>query len=181
MITRRATQRTIAGLALGLALPVLTGCGLEAMDETSKEQAQVQAADHRIGDVRIRNAFLTTIPGASGDTTYLVVTLLNSGKTADTFTGVTTPIGTGELSDGPVALPPGVVVQVSDPEINSTASTLIISGEPTRVGTTVDVQFSFGSAGTTPTIAVPVVAPGLNLIPKQVIPTTQEVPATPIV
>jgi hypothetical protein len=181
VIARRVTQRTIAGLALALALPVLTGCGLEAMDETSKEHAQVQAADHRIGAVRIRNAFLTTIPGAGGGTTYLVVTLVNNSKTPDTFTGITTSIGTGELSDGPVTLPPGVVVQVSDPQINPTASTLVVSGESTTVGTTVDVQFTFGAAGTTPSIPVPVVEPGLTLTPKQVVPTNQEIPPTPIV
>lgn len=185
MIARRVTQRTIAAGALALALPVLTGCGMEATDETQKEHSQVQAADNRIGDIRIRNAFLTTLPdatGASSGQTYLVVTLVNIGSVADTFSGVTTSIGTPTLQNGPVALPPGVLVQVSDPEINPNAPTLTITGgTPPVVGNTEPVQFNFATAGTTQTIQVPVVDPGGSLSPTQVIPTVQATFATPIV
>jgi hypothetical protein len=185
VIPRRATQRTVAALALGLALPVLTGCGLEAMDETSKEHSQVQAADHRIGAVRIRNAYLTSfpeqVPGGQPPTTYLVVTLVNNAKTPDTFTGVTTSLGTAELSGGPVTLPPGVVVQISDPLIDSSAPTLIVNGKPPALGTTAGVTFSFSAAGTTASIPVPVVEPTQTLTPTQAVPTDQEIPATPIV
>lgn len=188
MIARRATQRTVAATALALALPVLAGCGMEAKDETQKEHSSVQAADNYIGAIKIRDAFLTTLPipntatGAPGGTqTFLVVTLVNDGKDPDFFTGVTTSLGTATLS-GAIKLPPGVVVQISDPEIDATAPTLVVeTGTPPVVGATEPVSFTFTDAGTTADLQVPVVDPGESLNPTQVIPTTQATVATPIV
>jgi hypothetical protein len=182
VIARRATQRTVAAAALALALPVLTGCGLEAKDETQKEHTEVQAASNHIGGIRIRNAFITGTDAATltGGTTYLVVTLVNDGTKPDTFNGVTTSLGTATLSGGPVTLPPGVVVEISDPQIDPTDPTLTVDGTPT-VGTTVPVQFSFAVAGTTSALAVPVVNGTEGLAPTQVIPTTQATVPTPIV
>ena len=186
MIAGRATQRVVAGLALGLALPVLAGCGFDSKDETAIEHSQVQTADNHIGAIRIRNAYLTSITDAGQPTTgatqsYLVVTLINEGKTSDTFTGITTSLGTAALSAGPITLPPGVVVEISDPQIDPSAPTLAVTGSNPTVGTAVGVQFSFAAAGTTPTIQVPVVTPGEGLSPIQVIPTTQATVGTPIV
>lgn len=192
MIAGRARQRIVAGLALGLAVPVLVGCGFDSKDETSHERSQVQTADNQIGAIRIRNAFLTTPsadPTATSGTsaagapsgTYLVVTLINEGTKPDTFTGITTSLGTAAFSAGPVTLPPGVVVEVSDPQIDATDPSLLVTGTAATVGTTVGVQFSFAAAGTSPTIAVPVVSPGGGLSPLQVIPTDQATPQTPIV
>jgi hypothetical protein len=184
VIARRATQRTVAAGALALALPVLVGCGMEAKDETSKEHTQVQAASNHIGAIKIRNAFLTTLPptdSLSAGTTYLVVTLVNDGKTADTFTGVTTSLGTATLQGGSVTLPPGVVVAISDPQLDPGADTLAIAGAAPTVGTTEPVAFSFATAGTTADLDVPVVDPDESLTPDQVIPTTQATVATPIV
>lgn len=185
MIARRATQRTVAAGALALALPVLAGCGMEAKDETSKEHSQIQAASEHIGAIKIRNAFLTTLPGggsAGAGKTYLVVTLVNDGKTADQLTGVTTSLGDATLQGGSVTLPPTVVVSISDPQIDPQAKTATIAAAtaPT-VGTMAQVEFSFANAGTTGEIDVPVVAPGGSLTPIQVIPTTQATFATPIV
>jgi hypothetical protein len=184
VISRRVTQRTIAAGALALALPVLAGCGIDSKDETQKEHSQVQAADDQIGDIQIRDAFLTTPlgpNGIAGNRTYLVVTLVNNGSTPDTFTGVTTALGTATLSSPSVTLPPGVVVQISDPQINPTAPTLVVSGTTPIVGNVEPMQFSFATAGTTPDIDVPVVNPGGNLQPTQVVPTIQATFATPIV
>jgi hypothetical protein len=179
VIARRATKRTVAATALALALPVLAGCGMEAKDETQKEHSQVQAADNYIGAIKIRDAFLTTLP--STGTTYLVVTLVNDGKDPDFFTGVTTSLGTTTLS-GAVKLPPGVVVQVSDPDIDATAPTLVVDAVSAPVvGTTEPVSFTFTRAGTTRSLQVPVVDPGGSLSPVQVIPTTQATVTTPIV
>lgn len=185
MIARRATQRSIAAGALALVLPVLAGCGMEAKDETSKEHTQIQAASNHIGAIKIRNAFLTTLPSATSvdsGTTYLVVTLVNDGRTPDALTGVTTPLGTATLQGGPVTLPPGVVVSISDPELDPSATTLAVTtATAPTVGTTEPVSFSFATAGTTENLDVPVVAPGGSLSPDQVIPTTQATVATPIV
>lgn len=193
MIARPASRATVLA-ALALATPVLAGCGIEAKDETSKEHATIQAASDHIGAIRIRNAFITSIPGAgqvtkSGATrSYLVVTLINNGTTADTFTGVSTSLGAAVLTPASgattgksgVTLPPGVVVQISDPAINPTAPTLVITGSSAAVGTTQQVTFSFANAGTTGPISVPVVDPGGSLSPTRVIPTTQITPTPPI-
>lgn len=182
MIARRVTQRAVAGAALAVLLPILAGCGIDASDQTSNARPQVQAADHTIGAVRIRDAYITTLPDATGaNTNYLVVTLVNDGRSSDTFTGISTSLGTGTFSKGPVTLPKGVVVQLSDPEIDPTAPTLTVSGATPTVGTTVGVKFSFADAGTTGTIPVPIVTPGANLNPTQLIPTTQDTPTPPIV
>jgi hypothetical protein len=74
-----------------------------------------------------------------------------------------------------------VVVQISDPLIDSSAPTLIVNGESPALGTTVGVTFSFSAAGTTASIPVPVVEPTQSLTPTQAVPTEQEIPATPIV
>ncbi len=187
-------QRSIVFAVLALATPVLAGCGMEAKDETSKEHAAIQAASNHIGAIRIRNAFITSVPGP-GQTTktgatrsYLVVTLVNDGSTPDTFTGVSTGLGISVLNPGAAAtvgtsgvpLPPGVVVQISEPEINPSAPTLVISGTSPVVGTTEPVSFMFAKAGTTRQLAVPVVEPGGSLTPTRVIPTDQVTPTPPI-
>jgi copper(I)-binding protein len=189
VIARRASVL----VALALATPVLAGCGIEAKDETSKEHTQIQAASSHIGAVRIRNAFITSLPdatqsAATGATrSYLVVTLVNNGSD-DVLTGISTGLGTSTLNAGPTAsvgangvpLPKGVVVQVSNPEINPDAATVVISGITPKVGTTVPVTFTFQRAGTTRPIAVPVVNPGGSLTPTQIVPTDQATFSTPI-
>jgi hypothetical protein len=184
VIARRATQRTVAAGALALALPVLAGCGIEAKDETSNEHTQIQAASNHIGAIKIRNAFLTTLPspdGISAGTTYLVVTLVNDGAAADTLTGVTTPLGTATVQGAPITIGPGLVVTISDPQIAANDPTVVITGTAPTVGTTEPVEFSFATAGTTGELDVPVVDSGQSLSPTQVIPTTQATVATPIV
>ncbi len=183
-------RRATCAAALGLALPVLAGCGLEAKDFTSHEHGQVQAANFRMGGVQIRDAFITTplvsLPAVSGSSTkaappgpnaYLVVALVNDGPTTDQLTGVSTTIGVATISGGSLSLPHGIVVSASDPDIDPSAATIAISGKAPTVGTTVPVQFSFAEAGVTRTVQVPVVSPdGLSLSPTQSIPTEQATP-----
>lgn len=188
MIARPFSRATVLA-ALALATPVLAGCGLEAKDETSTERSQIQAAANDIGAVKIRNAFITTVPGTDGAArTYLVVTLVNNSKAADALTGVTADFGVASLKAGPettigtsgLVLPSGVVVQVSNPEINPDAATVQVTGTTPVVGTTQLVTFSFANAGTTPQLAVPVVSSGGSLSPTQVIPTDQATFSLPI-
>ena len=179
--SRANVQRAVVFAALALATPVLAGCGMQAKDETSKEHSQIQAASNHIGAIRIRNAFITTLPSATSGTpsTYLVVTLLNRATEPDALTGVSTSLGDTTLKAGPdasvategVVLPPHVLVQVSNPEINPDAATLQISGPAPVVGTSELVTFTFDNAGTTGQIAVPVVSPGGSLSPTRVVPT----------
>jgi hypothetical protein len=189
----RASQRTVVLAALALATPVLAGCGISSGDETSKEPSQIQAANARIGDVHIRNAFITALPTTTTTPpgsahSYLVVTLVNNAPDTDTFTGVSTGLGVADLvthTDGAgaargVDLPSGLVVQVSNPAINPDAPTLEITGNPPVVGTTELVTFSFDNAGTTRPIPVPVVSPGNTLASTQVVPTDQATFSIPI-
>jgi len=172
---RRAAVATV----LALALPVLTGCGLEAKDETSKEVSQTQSAADQISGIRIRNAFITTSLGAApkGADAYLVMTLINGGTTTDQLVGVSTSIGVASIPGGAISLPPGVVVPVSDSDIDPLAAAIPISGKAPTVGTSVPVQRSFATAGDTKQIAVPVVSPeGLSLSPTQSIPTDRATP-----
>jgi hypothetical protein len=164
---------------------------MEAKDETSKEYSQIQAASNHIGAVKIRNAFITTLPSSDGTTaggTYLVVTLVNNSQTADALTGISTSSGDITPHAGPdttigtsgVPLPPGLVVQISNPEINPVAPTLELTGPAPLVGTTQLVTFSFANAGTTRAISVPVVSSGGSLSPTQVVPTDQATFSIPI-
>jgi hypothetical protein len=169
VIARPTTRAT--GL-IAFAGLVLTGCGIASGDETSKEYSQIQAANHRIGAIQIRNAFITSVPGTDAARTYLVVTLVNRAEDTDRLTGVTTNFGTATLdAAGGVPLPKGVAVQVSHPAINSDAPTLEISGEAPVVGTSELVSFTFANAGTTDQISVPVVSPDGSLTPTSPVPT----------
>jgi hypothetical protein len=163
---------------------------MEAKDETSKEHSQIQAASNHIGAVRIRNAFITTLPASSTGAarTYLVVGLLNQAVEPDALTGVSTEAGQATIKAGPdatvgtngVTLPKGVLVQVSNPAINPDAATVEITGTPPVVGTSVLVSFTFQNAGTTRQMAVPVVSPGGSLSPTQQIPTDAPTFSIPI-
>ena len=177
-------RRATTAAALGLALPVLAGCGLEAKDVTSHEHATIQAANYRMGGVKIRNAFITapliSTPSSSGNTTnaYLVVTLINHGP-ADQLLGISTTIGVGTITGGSIKLPRGVVVSIGDPDIDASAPMIAISGRTPTVGTTVPVQFNFAKAGTTQSVQVPVVSPdGLGLSPTRIVPPEQATPPT---
>lgn len=175
------SRRVVAGLVLGLSLPVLTGCGIEAKDVEDHEHTSVQSANYTIDGVAIRNAYittpLTTAKGKSGTTAYLVVTFVNDGKQTNQLTEVSTPLGVATIPQGSLALPPGVAVRVSDPDIDSSLAAIPISGKTPVADTTVAVTFSFTPAGSTGPIQVPVVAPeGLSLSPTTTVPTGRATP-----
>lgn len=195
MISRRA----IIGVVLAAAIPLLSSCGLEVKEETSREGSPVQATDISVGSIDIRDAFVTydsqtgiqplgsstpVVPGAGNSGTgYIVVTLVNNGRTTDHFTGATSPLGTitvqsdvhlgaGSSSASGITLLPGVPVTFGSPSVGSTGSMLRIAegGTPATTGTEVRVQFSFANAGTA-TVQVPVVDSGnITVDPTQTIP-----------
>jgi copper(I)-binding protein len=193
-------RRAIIGVVLAAAIPVLSSCGLEVKDETSRESSPVQAADTSVGAIDVRDAFVTYdpqsgiqplasaspgVPGAANaGQGFLVVTLVNNGTKPDDFTGATSPLGTIALQGNPqqaspvnpastVTLLPGVPVTFGAPTLGSTGSTLQIAagGTPATTGTDVQVQFSFTNAGSS-TVAVPVVdSQDVTSGATQVIPT----------
>jgi copper(I)-binding protein len=192
------SRRAVIGVVLAAAIPLLSSCGLEVKEETSRESSPVQATDVSVGPIDIRDAFVTYdqtgiqplastppgVPGA-GDSGpgYLVVTLVNNGKQADHFTGATSPLGTITLQADPqqtgpvsrssaVTLLPGVPVAFGSPSVGSTGSMLRIAqgGTPGTVGTDVRVQFSFTNAGTA-NLQVPVVdSANITVDPRQTVP-----------
>lgn len=105
MIQRRA----IIGVVLAVAIPVLSGCGLEVQEETSHEKSPIQGTNATVGSIGVHNAFVTysapsgiqplatTPPGVPGagnsGTGYLVVTLVNNGPKRDELTGVSSQLG----------------------------------------------------------------------------------------
>jgi copper(I)-binding protein len=192
------SRRAIIGVVLAAAIPLLSSCGLEVKEETSRESSPVQATDVSVGPIDIRDAFLTYdpqsaiqplastppgVPGA-GDSGpgYLVVTLINNGTKTDHFTGATSPLGAitvqaspqlhGPVNSSSVALLPGVPVAFGSPSVGSTGALLRIAqgGTPATVGTEVRVQFSFTDAGTA-TLQVPVVdSANITVDPTQTVP-----------
>jgi hypothetical protein len=158
----------------------LSACGLETKDYTATEKSQVQGAQFSVGPVDVRDAFLTYDIGAL-TTPYLDVTFINDGTAPETFTGVTVPNATAQLS-GPgttsgLTLPPGVVVRVTDPLQDSTGASLLVTPNtsPPPVGTSLPVTFSFSASGSSAPVQLPVDAPGSQTLqPTQNVPTVQE-------
>lgn len=174
MISRRPVIAVIVAAAAALSL---SACGLETKDYTSKEKSQVQGAQFSVGAVDVRDAFLTYVVG-SQTSPYLDVTFINDGKSPQTFSGVNVPNATAKLS-GPgttsgLALPPGVVVQVSDPLLDPGGVSLQVTpnGTPPAVGDTVPATFLF-AGGQSTTLDLPVVPPGETTQLYQQIPTNQ--------
>jgi copper(I)-binding protein len=200
-------RRAITGVVLAAAILVLSSCGLEVKEETSHETSPIQATNGSIGSIDVRDAFVTYddntgiqplattppgVPGAGSGSGYLVVTLVNNGSKRDQLTGVTSPLGTINVSANPlqtgptgnsgtVTLLPGVPVAFGAPSLGSTGQMLLINGgTPATLGTDVRVQFSFTNSGTA-TVQVPVVAgQDVTVNPTQVVPsptTTETLPS----
>jgi copper(I)-binding protein len=166
-------RRALIGVFLVAAIPVLSGCGLEVKNETSKEKSPIQATNVSVGAVAVRNAFITydtqaapnqnieeplpvaTAASAGG---FLVITLVNNGRRADELTSVSSPLGAITATSGfPVRLLPGVPVSFGSPGTASAGPYLTIASvNPAADATNIAVQFSFANAGTR-IVPVPVV------------------------
>jgi copper(I)-binding protein len=92
-------------LGVGLAV-VLTGCGAGQITQTSSQLASVNGASGNAGPIAIRNAQLAFPTDnkqgvlAPGSSTTLIVTIVNTGLTADTLVKVDSPAVTGVLVNG---------------------------------------------------------------------------------
>ena len=139
------SRLALLGVVLVATGPILSACGMEAPDETSRERSPVQGAELSTGAVQVRDAYITYItstsapspaPSSSSTTAsasaspaaaqtpapttapYLVATFVNSGTSTDALIGVTTPMGAvdvGNGSSGELTLPPGLVVSTGTP------------------------------------------------------------------
>jgi hypothetical protein len=186
-------RRAVAGIALAASTTMLAACGFQAPAVTNIEHSEVQGTSFAVGAVKIRAAFITSVPASAlGDApvgaapttpTALVVTFVNDTNTADTLTGASSSLGPVSLagpgaSGGQLTIPRlGVPVQVVDPNLGTPGPTLTIAAKAAPVlGTFVRVNFTFANAGTSATVQVPVVPPGET---EQATTQITGVPATP--
>jgi hypothetical protein len=181
-VIQRRTAVAVAALAAGLSM--LAACGFEAPSVEDHEQASVQATDFTFGALHIDDTSITAAT-TSGSTPqfYLVVTIVNDGKSRDTLTGVTTSQGTITLADagtsgGSLTVLPGVPVEIGLPSTATPGPTLAVTASPTpQTGAFVPVQFTFARAGQSATIQVPVIPAGETTTATQPVPTaTASVP-----
>lgn len=184
MIQRRA----VVGIAAAVTTMLLAACGFESPAVTDHEHNSTQAHDFSVGNIRVRNTYVTTLPGLGARTSpspgpYLVVTLVNQGTQSDTLTGITSPAGSVTLtgpgiSGGELTVPPnGVPVVLNPPLISPQGPTATLQATtPPRLGTYVPMQFSFSGAGTSGTEPVPVVPPTATTAATAPVPQTQATP-----
>lgn len=177
-------RRTAVGLAFAACLSLLAACGFESPAVENTEQASVQATDFTVGALRVDDTSITAgTTDTSAPTFYLVVTIVNVGKTSDTLTGVTSSQGTVTLAGtgttgGQLTLPPGVPVEINVASTTSPGPTLTVTASPTpQPGAFVPVVFTFANAGASATVQVPVVPAGETTAATQPVPTaTASVP-----
>jgi hypothetical protein len=176
-------RRAVAGIVFAATMSMLAACGFESPDVEASEHASVQAADFSVGAVRVRDAFVTSVQTSGTPTVDLVVTFVNDGTTAETLTGVTTPLGAATISGAGVTasgatgtaltLPPlGVPVEVGDSLQSPHGPNITIAATTQPVlGAFVPVAFTFGSAGSSAAEQLPVVPAGETTQPTQPVPT----------
>ncbi|HEX3787669.1 MAG TPA: hypothetical protein VHW44_07405 [Pseudonocardiaceae bacterium] len=146
---RRSRSRRLAALAptfLGLGLvAVLTGCGAGQITQTDTQQASVNGASGTVGAMAIRDAELAYPDNAQGvytpgQSVSLVVTIVNTGVSDDTLTGVSTPAAAGVTVDGSATgtklIPGGFAVSsghdVDDSTVTPGPTTAITTTEPSN-------------------------------------------------
>jgi hypothetical protein len=163
-------------------MSLLAACGFDSPPVTNHEHSSAQSTEFSVGQVQVRNAYITTTANA---TSYLVVSLVNNGTQPDTLTTVTSPSGAIAFSGsgifgGTLTIPPkGVPVVVNQPILTPegpTATFTPTSTRPPQLGTFVPMQFSFASAGTSGTEPVPVIPPNETTEPTAPVPPGQATP-----
>jgi copper(I)-binding protein len=183
-------RRAIIGVVLAVAIPVLSGCGLEVQEETSHETSPIQGTNASIGTIGVRNAFVTygapsgiqplatTPPGVPGAGNsgpgYLVVTLVNNGPKRDELTGVSSQLGAITVhavdthlqnqvtNQSAATLLPGIPVTFGTPSLGAdNGSTLQIATGAAAGTSGTEVKVQFTFANAgTATVQVPVVVAG---------------------
>ena len=175
-------RRVVVGIAGAVATVFLAACGFDSPAVTNHEHNSAQAAEFSLGQIQVRDAYVTTSANA---TSYLVVSLVNTGTQPDTLSSVTSPNGTVAFSGsgvfgGTITVPPkGVPVVLNQPLTTPqgpTATFTPTSSTPPQLGTYVPMQFSFAGAGTSATQSVPVIPPTGTTVATSPVPTDQATP-----
>ena len=154
------TRRSLGALVL-LALAA-AGCGAGNNTETDKERTTPYLAQVSAGSVAVRAIRIAVAdsPTSTGPQAYLLATLVNRSTQTDTLTSATVAGSAVQATGGTavdVALPPQQVVQIGNPDLGATGTSLGVgvTQDPLQVGTTATVTFTFQTAGTV-TVDVPI-------------------------
>lgn len=172
-IRTRRRLATVAPVVAGLGLALLlSGCGAGQITQTDTQVAAVNGASGNAGPIAVRGAELAYPAGSAqgvfqpGSNAELIVTIVNTGVTDDTLTGVSTPAALGVTIDGSTTgtkdLPGGFALisgkDVDDRDTTATAiplttestgSTTTPSGLPGATGTTGTATSGTSGATTT--------------------------------
>jgi hypothetical protein len=171
-------RRAAVAIVVTLSAALLAGCGFESPDVESTEHNSVQATDFTLGSIKVDDTSITAVTTSGVPNFYLIVTLVNTGRTSDSLTGATSTQGALTISSGQASLPPGLPVEFGLPVSGSSAPTISVNTSPMpQTGGYVPIVFTFTDAGTSPTIQVPVVPAGETTNATQPVPTaTASVP-----
>jgi copper(I)-binding protein len=142
-------RRVLAGLVpsvLGLGLAaVLTGCGAGQITQTDTQTASINGANGTVGSMAVRNvqlAFPSDQQGtyAPGSSARVIVTIVNTGLTADQLVKITSPAATSVTIDGSATgsktIPGGFAVSSGQDLDDSTAGPSSASVPVTTIPTT---------------------------------------------
>jgi hypothetical protein len=171
-------RRALVGIVVAASASMAGACGFDSPDFTTHEHNSVQAAEFEVGAVHVGDASITTLP--STGKSYLIVTLINEGRSTDSVTGIASSSGTIALTGAGVSgvggtslpLPPGVQVSIDQPLLSPAGPTATFTATtPPALGTFVPVQFTFATAGASPTEQVPVVPPDETTAATASVPT----------
>jgi hypothetical protein len=169
-------RRAVVGLAVVATAALLAGCGFQSPAIEDTEHASVQATDYTFGTLRLGDTSITQ--STSDGKLYLVVTIVNDGPTVDSLIAVSAPNATMTFggtapAGGPLALLPGVPVQIDQPSTTAPGPTISIATTPVpQPGTYLSVTFTFATAGAAPPIQVPIVPAGETTAATQPVATT---------
>jgi copper(I)-binding protein len=162
-------------LLVGAALALAGGCGVGQSTQMSEQQAAVNGGSGDIGPIAIRNAALTYPEGdehfyEAGSDAPLVLTIVNTGTSADELTSITAAAATSVAIEGDRDLPGQARLRAlaeddatdasnaSDDEAGRVNITLEKLTEDVRPGRTIRVTFLFRQAGEV-TVDVPIGSP----------------------
>ena len=156
---RHRRLATVAPVVAGLGLALLlSGCGAGQITQTDTQVAAVNGASGNAGPIAVRGAELA-YPGGQGvyqpgSNAELIVTIVNTGVTDDTLTGISSPAAVGATIDGSASgskdLPGGfAIIGGRDVDGQDTTATAIPLTTEQPTGSTTAPSGLPGGASTT--------------------------------
>jgi hypothetical protein len=153
---RSRRSRRLAAVAVLLAVPALSSCGVNFKAQTDQVYTPAEGANDRSGPVDVLNALIVSDQAGSG---RFIAGFANNEDKEQTLTSVT-GVGVDQqiqfaLEEGTFSVPGYGFLQLADTD----GGTVSATGDPVKPGYYVHVQLQFSDAPTVD-MDVPVVAPG---------------------